>query len=83
MFATTLNAFKSSQLSISSKIIYFGSTSFICKISIFLFSHPENPTFKSLSKKFSVMSNSSKYFQMYFLKTNGEIPLAVGFLFFK
>ena len=78
-----MKASKSSQLSISSRIIYFGQINFIWRISIFLFSQPENQTFKSLSKNFSSILSSDKYFFINLLNTNGESSLTSSSEFFK
>jgi hypothetical protein len=80
---TVLKASKSSPESISSRIIYFGHTNFICKISIFLFSQPENQTLSSLSRKESSILSSSKIFLINLLNKKGESSLVSGETFFK
>jgi hypothetical protein len=80
---TVLKASKSSHESISSRIIYFGHTNFICSISIFLFSHPENHTLSSLSRKDSSIFNSSKIFFTNLLNKKGESSLVSGDMLFR
>jgi hypothetical protein len=80
---TVLKASRSRPESISSRIIYFGHTNFICKISIFLFSHPENHTLSSLSRKDSSIFNSCKIFLINLLNKKGESSLVSGEIVFK
>jgi hypothetical protein len=70
---TSFTALTSSQLSISSKIITFGFKSFICKTSIFLFSHQLKPTFRSLRRKSFSIQSSSTSGSMIFLKPINEV----------
>jgi len=71
---TCLNASRSSPLSISSSMIYFGSISFICSISIFLFSPQLNHTLRSLSRNSSAICSSSscymQFIEMLFYKSS-------------
>lgn len=81
--ATVLNASRSSHESISSRIIYFGPISFIWRISIFLFSHPLNPTFRSRSINFSSIWSSCRYGFKYLRNINGESSVKSSLSFFE